>query len=137
MHCKSNESCSSSNAYLDRYFLFQAALILCLCLRSQQDSPHTDEWQEQINVALGLMESLGSWTPSSKACHEVLERLCKGRLRNNAELPDGIMPRTNPYTAHVDENWSTAWPDVYPIEDFDQGMMMQTDFWTDLLPEGM
>lgn len=47
------------------------------------------------------------------------------------------MPTTNPYMVHTDENWSTAWPDVYPIEDFNQGMMMQTDFWTDLLPEGM
>lgn len=137
IHCKSNQDCASSNAYLDRYFLFQAALILCLCLRSQQDSSRTDEWREQINVALRLMESLGRWTNSSKACHEVLERLCQGCLRNNTEVPDGTVPATNSYMAHLDENWSTTWPDVYPIEDFDQGMMMQTDFWTDLLPEGM
>jgi hypothetical protein len=137
MHCKSNQCCDSSHAYLDRYFLFQAALILCLCLRSQQDSPSTNEWREQINVALRLMESLGRWTNSSKACYEVLQRLCQGRLRNNTEVPDGIMSSTNPYTVQMDENWSAAWPDVYPIEDFDEGMMMQADFWTDLLPEGM
>ena len=47
------------------------------------------------------------------------------------------MPTMEPYMAHLDGNWSTTWPDVYPIEDFDQGMMMQTDFWSDLLPEGM
>ena len=137
MHCKSNKSCDSSNAYSGRYFLFQSALILCLCLRSQQDSPHTNEWREQINVALRLMESLGRWTHSSKACYEVLQRLCEGRLRNNTEISDGNMPTTNPYMVQTDENWSTAWPDVYPIEDFDQGMLMQTDFWTDLSPEGM
>lgn len=137
MHCKSNKSCDCSNAYLDRYFLFQAALILCLCLRSQQDSPRTNEWREQINVALRLMESLGRWTHSSKACYEVLVRLCEGRLRHNTEILDESVPTTNPYMVNTDENWSTAWPDVYPIEDFDQGMMMQTDFWNDLLPEGM
>jgi hypothetical protein len=82
------------------------------------------------------MESLGEWTHSSKACYDVLKRLCEGRLRNNTEALDGNMSTTNPYTG-MDENWSTAWPDVYPIEDFDQGMMMQADFWTDLLPEGM
>ena len=137
IHCKSDQQCESSNAYLDRYFLFQAALILCLCLRSQQDSPRIDEWREQINVALRLMESLGRWTNSSKACYEVLQRLCEGRLTNITENTDATMPTTNPYMVHMDENWSTAWPDVYPIEDFDEGMMMQADFWTDLLPEGM
>jgi len=134
MRCESNQLCHSSNTDLGRYFLFQAALILCLCLRSQQDSLRTDDWQKKINVALGLMESLGEWTHSSKPCYEVLERLCEGRLRNNTGIPDGILPATNPYMAPTDENWSTVWPDAYPIEDFDEGMMMHTDFWTDLLP---
>lgn len=137
MHCKSNEPRDSFNAYFDRYFLFQAALILCLCLRSQQDSPSTNEWREQINVALRVMDSLGKWTHSSRACHDVIQRLCEGRLTASTELPGETLPTTNPYMVHTDENWSTAWPEAYPIEGFDEGMMMQTDFWNDLLPDGM
>lgn len=137
MHCKLNPLVGLLDAYFLRYFLFQAALILCLCLRSQQDSPHTGEWREQVNAALAVMDSLGRWTQSSKTCYEILERLCEGRLRSNPDTSDGTMTSMNSYMLPPDESFSTAWPDVYPIEDFDNGMMMQADFWTDLLPEGM
>jgi len=83
------------------------------------------------------MDSLGKWTHASKTCYEVLERLCEDRLKNNAQSSEGTTSSTNPYMVPMDENFSTVWPDVYPIEDFDESMMMQADFWTDLLPDGM
>lgn len=83
------------------------------------------------------MDSLGKWTHASKTCHEILERLCEGHLSENVNVSNEAMLRTNSYMLHMDEDPSAAWPDVYPLEEFDDGMIMQADFWTDLLPEGM
>jgi hypothetical protein len=140
MHCKLRFCYSVQthpNTDFARYFVFQAALIVCLCLRSQQGSPQSVEWREQIEAALAIMDSLGAYTHASKTCHEVLERLCEGRLRYNDQVANEATSSANPYALPMDENFSMVWPDVYPIEDFDESTIMQADFWTDLLPEGM
>jgi hypothetical protein len=46
-------------------------------------------------------------------------------------------PCMNPHMLPMDGDFSMVWRDVYPIENFDESMMMQADFWNDLVPEGM
>ncbi|KAI1777478.1 hypothetical protein F4818DRAFT_410558 [Hypoxylon cercidicola] len=62
------------------YFLFQAALIPCICLRNGPYSTRAGEWRHQIVITLRTIASLASVNPSAGRCHQVISELCSRYL---------------------------------------------------------
>lgn len=59
-----------------RYFIFQASLIPCLCLRNQPNAPLASDWRSQIQQTLSVMTEMNGINPSSIECQSVIMRLC-------------------------------------------------------------
>ncbi|KAK4892813.1 hypothetical protein LTR27_008727 [Elasticomyces elasticus] len=123
-------------AWYALYFLFQAALIPCICLRSVPKSSRAAEWQEQVHITLAVMKLLGEWTQSSKKCCDVLWRLCGEHLHADPSTPDVMAFRGSPSVMPSPGFYTSIWPGVYPIEGLDSDMAMQTDTWADFLQDG-
>ncbi|XXH00994.1 hypothetical protein Hte_007345 [Hypoxylon texense] len=62
------------------YFLFQAALIPCICLRNGPHGAQAGQWRHQIAVTLRTIASLASVNPSAGRCHQVISELCSRYL---------------------------------------------------------
>ncbi|KAI0380619.1 hypothetical protein F5Y04DRAFT_271326 [Hypomontagnella monticulosa] len=62
------------------YFLFQAALIPCICLRNGPYSTQASQWRDQIAVTLRTIASLASVNSSAGRCHQVISELCSRYL---------------------------------------------------------
>lgn len=69
------------SAWYALYFLFQAALIPCICLRNEPSSPQSADWCEQITTTLRTIASLETTNASSGRCYRVICGLC-GRYLN-------------------------------------------------------
>ncbi|EON97242.1 putative zn 2cys6 transcription factor protein [Phaeoacremonium minimum UCRPA7] len=74
-------------AWYALYYIFQAALIPCICLRNDPASPQASDWREQIATTLQTIASLASVTPSAGRCHQVISELCGRYLDAAAATP--------------------------------------------------
>ncbi len=59
-----------------RYFLFQAALIPCICLRNSPFDAEALSWSQQITKTLQTIEALAPCNSSAMRCHQVIMNLC-------------------------------------------------------------
>jgi transcriptional regulatory protein GAL4 len=111
-----------------RYFLFQAALIPCICLRNSPLSPQASEWRSQILATLSTISSLAPVNSSSPRCHQVILKLCRRFLQddeNAAERSDagngsdpvgGLSPINESPQTQMNNVYSMIWPNVPALE---------------------
>lgn len=92
-----------------RYFIFQAALIPCICLRNLPLSDQAADWRQQINTTLQTIASLAPVDVSAARCYGVITELCGRYLdhipppfpqaspnMNNSAAPNSNMPSSIP-----------------------------------------
>ncbi|KAM5354420.1 hypothetical protein ACJ41O_001069 [Fusarium nematophilum] len=138
------------------YFLFQAALIPCVCLRNDPNAPEAADWRAQISSTLDTIAAMSPVNTSSERCRQVILDLC-GRYLNHrqpetpaADQPPEVVNSTNeeqfePWTESrpVDESPQTQinsvinmmWPNVPPMEAAD--VVMGDDAgWMEFLSAG-
>ncbi|KAH0497666.1 hypothetical protein TgHK011_004955 [Trichoderma gracile] len=75
-------------AWYALYFLFQAALVPCICLQNDPSSVEAPDWRTQIVTSLKVMVALVPVNPSAQRCHQVIAGLCRGQLNSSSPLPD-------------------------------------------------
>ncbi|KAL6835481.1 fungal-specific transcription factor domain-containing protein [Trichoderma camerunense] len=67
-------------AWYALYFLFQAALIPCICLQNECSSSNAPDWRDQIVTSLKVIAALVPVNPSARRCYQVLVSLCGAHL---------------------------------------------------------
>ncbi|KAL7933866.1 fungal-specific transcription factor domain-containing protein [Trichoderma chlorosporum] len=72
-------------AWYALYFLFQAALIPCICLQNEPSSSYAPDWRDQIITSLKVIAALVPVNPSARRCHQVIVSLCGAHL--NTPMP--------------------------------------------------
>lgn len=114
-----------------RYFLFQAALIPCICLRNSPHSPQASEWRSQILTTLSTISSLAPVNSSSPRCHQVILKLCDQFLQDEEKIGIANADPTNesPQT-QMNNVYSMMWPNVPALE---ADVVMQDDAWMEFL----
>ncbi|KIM92785.1 hypothetical protein OIDMADRAFT_173803 [Oidiodendron maius Zn] len=133
---------SRLGAWYALYFLFQAALIPCICLRSESakdtTSENTDNWLQQIRVTLQVMKSIGTILPTSEKCHDVIWWLCRDSFHEDSSPSAALNPDLEPIneSPHTQMNnvYSMMWSHA-PTLDADTTMTMQDDAWMAFLEE--
>lgn len=70
-----------------RYFLFQAALIPCICLRNDPSATEADDWRKQITITLKAITAMSSLNASSPRCYQIISELCSRYLDPQEEKP--------------------------------------------------
>lgn len=75
-----------------RYFIFQAALIPCICLRNLPLSDQAADWRQQITTTLQTIASLAPVNVSAARCYGVITELC-GRYLDHVPPP---FPQVSP-----------------------------------------
>ncbi|ETS02719.1 hypothetical protein M419DRAFT_136703 [Trichoderma reesei RUT C-30] len=75
-------------AWYALYFLFQAALVPCICLQNDPSSPKAPDWRNQIVTSLKVMVALVPVNPSARRCHQVIASLCRAHVNSSTPLPD-------------------------------------------------
>ncbi|RMJ13110.1 hypothetical protein BHE90_004907 [Fusarium euwallaceae] len=68
------------SAWYSLYFLFQAALVPCICLRNNPSAPEAKDWRAQIVSTLHVITALSSFNTSSERCHQIILDLCGNYL---------------------------------------------------------
>lgn len=137
----------------DRYFLFQAVLIPCICLRNSPTSPEASHWRSQIITTLSIISSLTSVNSSSPRCHQVIMKLCGQYLQNDAGgagglvdgeggmgrmggeggeagIGGGLSPINESPQTQMNNVYSMMWPNVPALE---ADVVMQDDAWMEFL----
>ncbi|KAL7918665.1 fungal-specific transcription factor domain-containing protein [Trichoderma austrokoningii] len=77
-------------AWYALYFLFQAALIPCICLRHNINSSQAPDLRDQIDTSLKVLASLVAVNPSARRCHQVIVSLCGTHLVSAIPLLEDI-----------------------------------------------
>ncbi|KEY64401.1 hypothetical protein S7711_08461 [Stachybotrys chartarum IBT 7711] len=78
-------------AWYALYFLFQAALIPCICLRNDPGAAEAADWRFQIVTTLHAITALAKINPSSERCHQIILDLC-GRYLDYPQPERGTVP---------------------------------------------
>ncbi|RWA05338.1 hypothetical protein EKO27_g9768 [Xylaria grammica] len=63
-------------AWYSLYFLFQAALIPCICLRNDPFDADAPKWAQQIETTLRTIKAFGPSNSSATRCSQVIVDLC-------------------------------------------------------------
>ncbi|KAH0340319.1 hypothetical protein KCU81_g6854, partial [Aureobasidium melanogenum] len=104
-------------AWYSLYFVFQASLIPCLCLRNQPNAPLASDWRSQIQQTLSVMTEMNDINPSSIECQSVIMRLCGHFLSTtSASIPSCaplIATEESPQT-QINNVYSMMWPNTSP-----------------------
>ena len=119
------------------YFLFQASMIPSVCLRNDPASPVAQDWREQLDIALKVMQSMFSLNPSSRECYEVVLRLCSNYLLNASGIPIssptfGMEPVEESPNTQIEGLYSMMWPGANTTE---VGMLIENDSWNDFIAD--
>ncbi|CZR66656.1 uncharacterized protein PAC_16557 [Phialocephala subalpina] len=138
-------------AWYALYFLFQAALIPCICLRNSPLSPQAPDWRSQVRTTLATLTALSSVNSSSPRCHQVILKLCEPFLQHddligeetgdtNAEqgLADHEDGQHGLGMSPIDESPQTQMNNMYPmmwpnINAYEADIVMQDDAWMEFL----
>ncbi|KAF6809235.1 C6 transcription factor [Colletotrichum sojae] len=149
-------------AWYALYFLFQAALIPCICLRNDPTSPNAADWRQQVTTTTRCIAALAPVNSSSSRCYKVIMDLCgrflDGGVAARAPAPpsaaataeetlstpgyDGAGGPVHPVPEPIDESpqtqinsvFSMMWPNVPPMEAAD--VVMGDDAWMEFLKGG-
>ncbi|KAF7560278.1 hypothetical protein G7046_g3868 [Stylonectria norvegica] len=78
-------------AWYSLYFLFQAALIPCICLRNQPSAANASDWRAQITTTLQTITALDPANASSARCYQIISDL-SGRLLENEQADEFAGP---------------------------------------------
>ncbi|EFQ36180.1 fungal specific transcription factor domain-containing protein [Colletotrichum graminicola M1.001] len=146
------------SAWYALYFLFQAALIPCICLRNDPNSNNAADWREQVTTTIRCIVALAPVNSSSPRCYQVIMDLCGRFLNDDAAAArvlaahprvqtaamSGYEPNTVPIGTPdpIDESPQTQinsvlsmmWPNVPPMEAAD--VVMGDDAWMEFLKSG-
>ncbi|KAI0191101.1 fungal-specific transcription factor domain-containing protein [Astrocystis sublimbata] len=97
------EKCNRLEAWYALYFLFQAVLIPCICLRTGSASPAATDWKEQVMATLKSTKTLTLLNANSVRCHQAILGMC-GQFMDAPHIspPDAGPPP-------VQETTATAW----------------------------
>jgi transcriptional regulatory protein GAL4 len=119
------------------YFLFQASMIPSVCLRNDPASPMAQDWREQLDIALKIMQSMFSLNPSSRECYEVVLRLCSNYLLNASGVPIssptfGMEPVEESPNTQIEGLYSMMWPGANTTE---VDMLIENDSWNDFIAD--
>ncbi|CAO2653817.1 Nn.00g105500.m01.CDS01 [Neocucurbitaria sp. VM-36] len=124
------------------YFLFQASLIPCVCLRNEPTSPTSASWRFQISETLRTMQLMSTVNPSAQECYDVIQRLCGPFLQPQVVAQDqqfvatpndtisGYPTEESPKT-QINDVYAMMWPNANHAE---VDVLMQDGLWTDLFP---
>ncbi|KAI0424535.1 fungal-specific transcription factor domain-containing protein [Xylaria sp. FL1042] len=150
--------CNRLEAWYALYFLFQATLIPCICLRSDSTSPSAEDWKEQIMSAWKSITALAPLNSSSARCCQAIAELCgqfvdiplphppiswpsnqherPGSHRSEPVTAENIMTEaTQPVgensQGRLDDQFSLLWPDISSFGTSD--VFMEDEAWTNLL----
>ncbi|KZL70749.1 fungal specific transcription factor domain-containing protein [Colletotrichum incanum] len=146
------------NSWYSLYFLFQAALIPCICLRNDPNSSNAADWREQVTTTIRCIIALAPVNSSSLRCYQVIIDLC-GRFLNgdvvaarmlmaHSQMQATTIPNYETNTVQsvtsgpIDDNpqtqinsvFSMLWPNVPPMEAAD--VVMGDDAWMEFLKSG-
>ncbi|KAK1579189.1 LOW QUALITY PROTEIN: fungal-specific transcription factor domain-containing protein [Colletotrichum navitas] len=146
------------SAWYALYFLFQAALIPCICLRNDPNSSNAADWREQVTTTIRCIIALAPVNSSSPRCYQVIMDLCGRFLNDDAaaarvlvahpQIQTAATPGYEPNTVPIgtpepiDESPQTQinsvlsmmWPNVPPMEAAD--VVMGDDAWMEFLKSG-
>ncbi|ROW11228.1 hypothetical protein VMCG_01307 [Cytospora schulzeri] len=86
-------------AWYGLYFIFQAALIPCICLRNLPLSDQAADWRQQITATLQTIAGLHPVSVAAARCYGVIAELC-GRYLDQVPppFPSQASPRQNSNT---------------------------------------
>lgn len=130
-------------AWYALYFLFQASLIPCVCLRNEPNAPASASWRNQINQTLHTMQLISTLNPSAQDCYNIIQRLCgpflqpqihnhvAGSTPNSATLANYApleSTQESPQT-QINSVYAMMWPNANPA---DVDVLMQDGLWNNL-----
>ena len=133
------------SAWYALYFLFQASLIPCVCLRNEPNSALSTSWRSQISQTLHTMQLILPVNPSAQECYNVIQRLCGPFLQPQVQdQPFGSTPdstfvtyppqestQESPQT-QINNVYAMMWPNANPA---DVDVLMQDGLWTGFFPD--
>lgn len=133
---------TTMSAWYALYFLFQASLIPCVCLRNEPSSPLSSTWREQLRQTIRTMQLIAPVNPSAQDCSAVIERLCGSFLQHCGASQDaqvtttpgsGLMgyPTEESPQTQINNVYSMMWPNA---NDAEVDVLMQGRLWNDLFP---
>lgn len=121
------------SAWYVLYFVFQASLIPCVCLRNAPAAPHANAWRAQIRATLEVATSMGALNSGSQDCVEVINQLVGGFLEGAENLSPsapGLDPTHESPHTQISNVYSMLWPNVNAEE---MDLMMGDDAWQDFM----
>lgn len=117
------------------FFLFQAAMIPCLCLRNEPNSDMAADWREQLNTSLRIMQSMFAINPPSRECYDVVQSLCSDYLHTPFDAPTSALnldlePVEESPNTQIEGLYSMMWPgaDTSEID-----MLIENDDWNSFI----
>ncbi|KAL1638820.1 hypothetical protein SLS58_008525 [Diplodia intermedia] len=122
-------------AWYTLYFLFQASLIPCVCLRNEPTAPNALDWVEQLQTALRVCRAMKATNPSAQDCYDVIVRLCGPFMQSpgsDAEAPPAVFPGS-PTRESPQTQINSIYPMMWPSNTNEMDLVMQDGAWTDLL----
>jgi transcriptional regulatory protein GAL4 len=130
-----NRTCMAS--WYALYFLFQASMIPSVCLRNDPASPMAQDWREQLDIALKIMQSMFSINPSSRDCYEIVLRLCSNYLLNASGVHTssptfGMEPVEESPNTQIEGLYSMMWPGANTTE---VDMLIENDSWNNFIAD--
>ncbi|KAH9831690.1 Lactose regulatory protein LAC9 [Teratosphaeria destructans] len=128
---------SSMASWYSLYFLFQASLIPCICLRNDPTSPHAVDWVAQVEMVLNVFDAIYSINQSSREYRQVVLRLCGDFLPTTT---DSGTHHEALSTQPIEESPQTQLSGMYPMmwpsaNSADAEVMMPDSSWTTFLNE--
>lgn len=123
-------------AWYSLYFLFQASLIPCVCLRNGPTLPQAADWRSQIQTTLQTISKMKIINPKAQECYDVVEKLCGQFIQNAGASSTPIAgidyPTEESPQTQISNVYAMMWPSVNAPE---VDMMMQDGIWSDFLAE--
>lgn len=82
----------------NRYFLFQASLIPCICLRNCPSALEAPAWCEQVAMTLETIRAMAATNTSSGRCYRIIIDLCGQYLTNAKQFAE---PTDHPLQSQI------------------------------------
>jgi len=118
------------------YFLFQASLIPCVCLRNAPTSLQAADWRHQIQTTLQTISKMSSINTKAQECYDVVDKLCGQFIQNAGASSTPIAginyPTEESPQTQISNVYTMMWPSVNAPE---VDIMMQGETWSDFLAE--
>jgi transcriptional regulatory protein GAL4 len=95
------------------------------------------DWREQLDIALNIMQSMFSINPSSQECHEVVLRLCSDYILKpssiSASSPTfGMKPVEESPNTQIEGLYSMMWPGANTTE---LDLLIENDSWNSFIAD--